>query len=269
MLKKVKAVLLIIRDGWGEAPTDTDDRYNALRQAKAPCALALKQQWPHTTLKTCGRDVGLPEGIMGNSEVGHQNIGAGRIVLQERVRLDAALGKLQVENTAALEALKKYATHGRVHLMGLLSDGGVHSALAHLYALVAILKNAGLTSIFIHGFTDGRDTPPQSALGYVQALETQLTQLGAGTLASLCGRFYAMDRDERWDRVQKAYTMLTGDATSSQSPQEALKAYYLSAKDPVSDEFLPPLRFAEGDSRIQDGDAVVFFNFHRHTPISF
>lgn len=276
MLGQVKPVLLVIRDGWGTAPKDHDVKHNAIFHAQTPCSDQLSAHWPHTYLKASGLDVGLPEGIMGNSEVGHQNIGAGRIVNQELVRLNTALGAGQVENTACLEALKAHLsqTQGRLHLIGLASDGGVHSSLQHLYDLVALFKQHGIKELFLHTFTDGRDTPPHSGLEFINAIEAQFKTLGLGTLASLCGRFWAMDRDQRWDRVQKAYDCLTGHQAqlSATCAQDIFRAHYSSSskETPVSDEFLPPSWILNDQGQplapIQEGDAVVFFNFRGDRP---
>jgi len=269
-------VVLIIRDGWGENHDISLDFCNAVKVARTPVADRLTAEWPRTELQACGLDVGLPEGIMGNSEVGHQNIGAGRVVDQEIVRIDKAFAGEEVEkNPTFLEALAHVRkTGGRLHLMGLVSDAGVHSMLEHLYGLLNAARKKGAENVLIHAFTDGRDTPPQSGLGYIRELETRCREIGLGTLASVAGRFWSMDRDLRWDRVQKAYDCLTGRAVefTARSAEEAIQRAYNHPIDDnrKGDEFVLPTAIVDEEGNplgsIRDGDAVIFFNFRGDRP---
>jgi len=203
--------VLIIRDGWGCNPHPNHDSFNAIELASTPVAMRLERLYPTTLVHTSGEDVGLPEGTMGNSEVGHQNIGAGRIVDQDSVRISKACctGELN-ENpaiAAGLRAAKERA--GAVHLMCISSDAGVHGLLTHLYATVRACTHYGVADVFIHLFTDGRDTGPFTARAYIEQVEKELASIGTGRIATLCGRYYAMDRDNRWERVRKAYDLYT------------------------------------------------------------
>ena len=266
-----KPVLLVIRDGWGENPNRAHDAFNALKVADIPVSRRLTKEWPRTEILAHGLDVGLPVGIMGNSEVGHQNIGAGRIVDQEIVRIDKGLtDPAAMRRNPAFRGLVENVkrTGGTVHLMGLCSEAGVHSTLPHLYALVRLLKEEGLTKVLVHAFMDGRDSPPTSGLGYLRQLEAELAKIGLGKVASVAGRFWAMDRDNRWERVQTAYDMLTGGkAPESPTAAAAVQAYYdkPSAPTMVGDEFVPATRVA-GAGSIKDGDSVLFFNFRGDRP---
>src|ERR1700679_1025025 len=203
-----KPVLLIIRDGWGDNPHAEQDAYNATHLAVKPCDDMLHARYPVALVKASGLDVGLPDGVMGNSEVGHENIGAGRVVNQELGRInklftDGLLASNKVWR-GAVERVKSRSS--RLHLMGIVSDAGVHGMLEHLYGILAQAKADGIApdKVFIHAFTDGRDTPPKSALGYVGQVNAKVRELGIGRIASVCGRFWAMDRDNRRDRVAKA-----------------------------------------------------------------
>ncbi|MGE4553177.1 MAG: 2,3-bisphosphoglycerate-independent phosphoglycerate mutase, partial [Desulfovibrionaceae bacterium] len=202
-----RRTLLLILDGWGVAPAGPG---NAVTLARTPNLDRLRAAWPGTQLACSGRAVGLPDGFMGNSEVGHMNLGAGRVVYQDMTRIDMALedGSLAANPVLADLAAKAKAGSGRLHFMGLVSDGGVHSHQRHLYALVAAARDLGVREILVHAFLDGRDTPPSSGLGYVRALEAELKRLGAGRVASVCGRYWAMDRDKRWDRNKLAWDAL-------------------------------------------------------------
>ena len=256
----MKPVLLVIRDGWGENHNPQHDKFNAVKLANLPVSRRLTAQWPRTEILAHGLDVGLPVGIMGNSEVGHQNIGAGRIVDQEIVRIDKGLtdpaGMRQIKAFRGLVDNVK-ATGGAVHLMGLCSEAGVHSTLPHLYALLRLLKEEGLTKVYVHAFMDGRDSPPTSGLGYLQQLEAELAKIGVGRVASVAGRFWAMDRDNRWDRTEKAYRLFTEEGeTSPLAPQQVLEEAYAGG---TTDEFIEPTRLAPG--AIRDGDGLVCFNF--------
>lgn len=256
-----KPCVLLILDGWGKAAPGPG---NAVSLARTPNMDRLLAEHPRGELKCMGRDVGLPDGQMGNSEVGHLNLGAGRIVYQDIMRINLAIedGSLAVNPTLVNLAKAAVAGSGRAHLMGLVSDGGVHSMQSHLVALVAALKKQGVADICVHAFLDGRDTPPRSGLGYVEELERDLARLGAGRIVSVSGRYYAMDRDQRWDRVEQAFATLTeGRGLTAESAAQAVRDAYESGEN---DEFVKPrvvLRDGRPSSLVQDGDAVLFFNF--------
>ncbi|MFP5259741.1 MAG: 2,3-bisphosphoglycerate-independent phosphoglycerate mutase [Acidobacteriota bacterium] len=255
---KPTPTLLLILDGWGLAPAGPG---NAVTEAGTPALSRLLAEYPSTTLACSGRAVGLPSGFMGNSEVGHMNIGAGRIVYQDMTRIDIAVedGSLAANPVLADLARASLAAGGRVHLMGLVSDGGVHSHIAHAKALVAAFAALGQRDVLIHALLDGRDTPPQSGAGYVADLAASLKEIGAGLIASLIGRFYAMDRDNRWERVAEAYAALTeGVGEPFSDPVAGVEAAYAAGQ---TDEFVKPRVLAGGEGVIRDGDAVFFFNF--------
>lgn len=267
---KTRPFVLIIRDGWGHNPDPAEDEYNAAKRGNTPVDDMLMAEYPHCLIHTSGRDVGLPKGTMGNSEVGHQNIGAGRIVPQESVRLSMAIEDGSFfENSELLktiEFLKK--NNGKLHLMGLCSDIGVHSLLGHLYGLLELAKRNGVKDVFIHAFTDGRDSPPDSGAGYIADIEKEAAKIGVGKIASVMGRFYAMDRDSRWERVQQAYECLTlGKGLRAKSAAEAVARSY--EKD-VTDEFIEPTAIVNEEEEpiatVEDGDGVVFFNFRGDRP---
>jgi 2,3-bisphosphoglycerate-independent phosphoglycerate mutase len=272
-----RPVLLVVRDGWGHNPNPAHDKFNAVHLARKPCDDRLHAEYPVTLVKACGLDVGVPDGVMGNSEVGHQNIGAGRIVDQEIVRITKAIADGEIAGNAVWRAaLERVKTRGaKLHFMGLASDAGVHSLLAHLYGLVRLAREAGVTKeVYVHAFMDGRDTPPTSGLGFIRQLEAQLAELGVGRVASVCGRFYSMDRDNRWERVSRAYAMLTGakaDLTAT-SAAAAIQQYYdhPTNDSQKGDEFVVPTWVVGADGRpvapIGDGDSVVFFNFRGDRP---
>jgi 2,3-bisphosphoglycerate-independent phosphoglycerate mutase len=273
-----KPVLLVIRDGWGKNPDAKQDRFNAVALARKPCDDMLHARYPFALVRTCGLDVGLPEGVMGNSEVGHENIGAGRIVNQELVRINALFSEgLVASNRVWRGAVDRVKGRGsRLHLMGIVSDAGVHGMLEHLYGFLAQAKADGIAPdrVFVHAFTDGRDTPPTSGLGYVGKIDAKCSELGIGRIATVSGRFWAMDRDNRWERVSKAYAVLTGRKVeaSAGSAEEAVQAYYdhpLSATQ-TGDEFVTPTAVVGKDGRpvgaIADGDAVVFYNYRGDRP---
>jgi len=201
---KNRPFVLIIRDGWGYNPDRSEDKYNSVKCANTPVDDMLMAEFPNCLIHTSGEDVGLPEGTMGNSEVGHQNIGAGRIVPQESVRITKTIRDGSFfENAQFLELIEFVKNNkGKMHLMGLCSDIGVHSLLGHLYGLLELAKRNGVRDVFIHAFTDGRDSPPNSGAGYIADIERKAKEIGVGKIASVMGRFYAMDRDSRWDRVQ-------------------------------------------------------------------
>ena len=256
-----RPALLIIMDGCGLAPEGPD---NAVAAANTPYLDSLYQNYPHTTLGASGEDVGLPDGQMGNSEVGHLNIGAGRIVFQELSRINNACrdGSLE-ENpviTAAMDDVK--AAGKTLHLMGLMSPGGVHSSMEHAEALVKMAAKRGVKTIRVHAFMDGRDVDPRSGAGYVAEFVDYLAKVNAeygcdARVASVSGRYYAMDRDNRWERIQRAYDALTQPATAEVDPVAGIKAYY--EQDERGDEFVEP--FTCTGEGVSDGDAVIFFNF--------
>src|SRR3954447_12308380 len=227
--KMKRPLVLIVRDGWGKNPYPQWNHANAVYLAKHPVADRLMAEYPNTLIHTSGFDVGLPEGTMGNSEVGHQNIGAGRVVDQESVAITKAIrtGTFfdNVElNYAVTQALEKGTN---LHLFGIVSDAGVHGMLEHLYACLELCRRRGLTRVFLHAFTDGRDTSPNSGLGYVREAEAKMKEIGVGRIATVSGRYYAMDRDNRWDRVEKAYRAIVfGDGRKFKTAEEAVSRYY-------------------------------------------
>ena len=281
VLRNIPCVL-IVRDGWGQSPHRDRDATNAVLRASTPVDQRLARDYPRTLIKTSGEDVGLPVGpdgpVMGNSEVGHQNIGAGRIVDQELMRITNAIRRGELATHPVLLGAVAHIrrTGGNLHYLGLVSDGQVHSDLAHLLALVDFAKAAGVPAgrLFIHAITDGRDTAPRSAPGYLKTLEAHISAVGLGSVATVVGRFYAMDRDHRWERVQAAYECLT-KPTSRTAPTAlaAVEAYYAAPSDPSrgGDEFVLPTQVggspsAIAASRIKSGDAVLFFNFRGDRP---
>ncbi len=213
-----KPVALIILDGWGENP---NPKANAIAHARLPFYRSLLKDYPHTLLSASGEDTGLPDNQMGNSEVGHMNIGAGRIVYQDFTRISRAVRDGSFgSNQVLLETMQKtQAAGGRLHLLGLLSDGGVHSHITHLYTLLKMATSWKLAT-FVHAFLDGRDTPPQSGLGYVRDAESEMRKQDIGTIATVMGRYYAMDRDQRWDRVAKAYAAIVAGAGEARTSAE-------------------------------------------------
>ena len=252
----IPPMVLIILDGWGYRE-NTDG--NAIAAAKTPVMDSLWAAYPRTLIRTSGKDVGLPEGQMGNSEVGHLNIGAGRIVPQELVRISDAVddGTIQ-ENEALLEVCQAVRyRNSKLHLIGLCSEGGVHSHLSHLFGLLEMAKAQDIDDVCIHVITDGRDTKPTEGQVAVQKIQDYVDQLGLGRLVTLSGRYYAMDRDNRWDRVEKAYRVLADPgAGTGQSAMEALLASY---EQEINDEFVEPVRLAAG--AVAPDDGVIFFNF--------
>ncbi len=251
-----KPLVLMILDGFGIAPTEG----NAIAAANKPNLEKIFAENPHTQIGASGMDVGLPDGQMGNSEVGHTNIGAGRIVYQELTRItksaqDGDMGK----NEALLKAMNNAKENGKaLHLMGLLSDGGVHSHNAHLYALLEMAKRMGLEKVFVHCFMDGRDVPPSSGKDYVAELLKKLEEIGVGQVATVMGRYYAMDRDNRWERVEKAYAaMVYGEGEQADCPLCAMQNSY---DKEVTDEFVIPT-VIRGAEPISEGDSVIFYNF--------
>ena len=248
---------LIIMDGFGIAPPADD---NAVTLANTPVLDGLLRDYAHTTLSASGLDVGLPAGQMGNSEVGHTNIGGGRVVFQDLPRIsraieDGSFFKNEAYNTAMDNCLQNGSS---LHLYGLLSDGGVHSHIDHLYALLQMAKNKGLHRVYIHCFLDGRDVSPTSGKGFVQALADKCAALGVGKIATVMGRYYAMDRDKRWERVQMAYdAMVYGEGNHNADPVDAVARSYANN---VTDEFVEPV-VCDSEGTISDNDSVIFFNY--------
>lgn len=256
-----KPLVLMILDGWG---INSNPDHNAVALAATPNLKQLLAEYPHVEIKTSGMAVGLPDGQMGNSEVGHLNLGAGRIVYQDLTRISKSIQDGDFfTNKTLLECISKVKTSGgRLHLFGLLSDGGVHSYNGHLYALLELAKREGIRDVFIHCLLDGRDTPPQSGATYLSQLETEIARIGCGKIATVIGRYYAMDRDNRWDRVEKAYkAMICGEGDLRSSAAEAIQSSY--AAD-VNDEFVAPAVITENGSpvaTVKDGDGIICFNF--------
>ncbi len=256
-----KKVILVIMDGWGLGTVPSSD---AIQNANVPFVSSLYNQYPHTTLTTCGEAVGLPDGQMGNSEVGHLNLGAGRIVYQELQRINVAIREGELaQNEVLLNSIRYAKEQGKpLHLLGLVSDGGVHSHTSHLKAILDTCQQNDFSNVFIHVFTDGRDTDPRSGLAYVQDLEAHCRQ-SVGRIATVSGRYYAMDRDNRWERVKLAYdAMVKGIGQTATSAREAIS---LSYAEGVTDEFILPTIIMDENSQplatIKDGDAAICFNF--------
>ena len=253
-----KKTMLIIMDGWGLGPVKSAD---AIQNANVPLVTSLYSKFPNTTLTTCGEAVGLPDGQMGNSEVGHLNLGAGRIVYQELQRIHVAVRDGSFAKNPILNESIDYAisNNKKLHLIGLVSDGGVHSHTNHLKAITTLCKEKGFSNVIIHAFTDGRDTDPKSGLGYLTDLHNHLQQT-VGTVASVTGRYYAMDRDKRWERVKLAYdALVNGEGTLVDDVLKGVEASYQAG---VTDEFIKPLILSSAkDKMIEDGDAVICFNF--------
>ncbi|MHB8482677.1 MAG: 2,3-bisphosphoglycerate-independent phosphoglycerate mutase [Nitrospiria bacterium] len=260
-MAKNTPVLLIILDGWGINPNPAS---NAVELARVPFYKNLLKDFPNCLMMTSGEYVGLPDGQMGNSEVGHLNIGAGRIVYQELMRINKAIHDRSFFQNKAFLSLMEQLKEGEkaLHLMGLVSDGGVHSHIEHLFALLEMAKKTGLKKVFVHAFLDGRDTSPKSSLTFIQQLLDFMKQHQVGEVATVSGRYYAMDRDRRWDRVQKAYeAIVCGAGTRVSSPLEAIKQSY---QKNITDEFLNPAVITRGKnpvSSVEDGDGIIFFNF--------
>jgi len=251
-------VLLAIMDGWG---VSDKCEHNAICESGSPNFNQIVAKYPHITIYADGEHVGLPDGQMGNSEVGHLNLGAGRVVYQELTRINKSIREGEFFENEALLAAVDHAkkNDSSLHFMGLVSDGGVHSAMGHLFALIDLAKKHNLEKVYVHAFLDGRDTPPQSSIIYLKEVEEKLAQEGLPKIATVSGRYYAMDRDNRWDRVEKAYDCLVlGEGEKTDSAVKAVEDSYADSKN---DEFVLPTIIGNGNSRIQDNDAVVFFNF--------
>ncbi|MCC8022726.1 MAG: 2,3-bisphosphoglycerate-independent phosphoglycerate mutase [Clostridiales bacterium] len=258
-----KPVVLCILDGYGYNPSDYG---NAIAAAKTPSMDALKASCPHTLIGASGMDVGLPDGQMGNSEVGHTNIGAGRVVYQELTRISKSIRDGDFYENEALKGAVQNALDNNkaLHLMGLMSDGGVHSHNSHVWAIVELAKRMGLKEVYLHCILDGRDVPPTSGKDFVAEAAQKLEEIGVGRIATVVGRFYAMDRDNRWERVQQAYNaFVLGEGIYHEDPVAAVKASYdkvdADGKN-ITDEFVEPTVCLEG-GRVREGDSIVFFNF--------
>ncbi|MGJ3247966.1 MAG: 2,3-bisphosphoglycerate-independent phosphoglycerate mutase [Elainellaceae cyanobacterium] len=252
----VSPVVLVILDGWGYREETSG---NSIVAASTPVMDSLWAAYPRTLIRTSGKDVGLPEGQMGNSEVGHLNIGAGRVVPQELVRISDAVEDGTLSSNPALVQIceEVRSRNGKLHVVGLCSEGGVHSHLSHLFGLLNVAKAQHISDVCIHAITDGRDTKPTDGLVSIQKIQDYIAQIGVGRIATLSGRYYAMDRDRRWDRTRRAYQIMTQDSPGEgRSAVEVLKASY---DNEITDEFVEPIRIASG--AVEPGDGVIFFNF--------
>jgi len=264
MNKKAKPIVLTVLDGWGYR---AETKGNAIALARKPAYDELLRKFPNTLIHTSGPFVGLPEGQMGNSEVGHMNMGAGRIVHMDITRIDLLIANKQLEDVPLFQQAMDRGRQRQLHLVGLLSDGGVHSHIQHLFGLLEMAAQQKVQNVFVHCFMDGRDTPPHSGRNFVQQLQQKMRELGVGEIAALVGRYYAMDRDNRWERIEMAYRALVhGEAdTLTNDPVAALQASY---QQDVTDEFVKPIVVTKGSgdsakpvTLIRDDDAVIFFNF--------
>jgi 2,3-bisphosphoglycerate-independent phosphoglycerate mutase len=250
-----KSCVLVVLDGWGIAP---DGPGNAISLADTPVIDELWSSYPHTQLIACGRAVGLPEGQMGNSEVGHMNLGAGAVVMQDLTRIDEAASSGKFESNDVMR--KAFSDAPRVHLIGLVSDGGVHSGFEHLEALIGLGASLGVEDLVLHAFTDGRDTLPHSGAGYLETVQGWLDDAGVGRIGSVVGRYWAMDRDKRWDRTQRAYDLLVHGRAEHRAATGAEAARGAYERD-ETDEFITPVLVGDSESCIRPGDSVFAFNF--------
>jgi 2,3-bisphosphoglycerate-independent phosphoglycerate mutase len=264
MRKRPKPIVLTVLDGWGYR---AETKGNAVALARKPAYDELIRKFPNTLINTSGLAVGLPEGQMGNSEVGHMNMGAGRVVHMDITRIDLMIANKQLEQVPLFQRAMERGRQRQLHFLGLLSDGGVHSHINHLFALLEMAKKYGVEKVFVHCFMDGRDTPPNSGRDFVAQLQKKMRELGVGEIATLIGRYYAMDRDNRWERVELAYRAIVhGEAeTKSSEPLAALRDSYEKG---VTDEFIKPIVVTRGEGPsaqpvglIRDDDAVIFYNF--------
>jgi 2,3-bisphosphoglycerate-independent phosphoglycerate mutase len=272
-----RPLVIIVRDGWGKNPFPEWNRANAVYLAKHPVADRLMAEYPNVLVRTSGFDVGLPEGTMGNSEVGHQNIGAGRVVDQESVRITKEIRSGHFFDNVELNAAVTNALENRtnLHLFGIVSDAGVHGLLEHLYGCLELCRRRGLRDrVFLHAFTDGRDTSPNSGLGYVRQVEAKMREMGVGKIATVSGRYWAMDRDNRWARVEKAYRAIAfGEGPRFRTAELAIKYYYDHPTEPnmAGDEFVTP-SVITGDvadkplAHVGDRDSVIFYNYRGDRP---
>jgi 2,3-bisphosphoglycerate-independent phosphoglycerate mutase len=255
-----RPLVLTILDGWGYCPPSEG---NAIAIARKPNYDRLLREYPNTLVHTSGPFVGLPKGQMGNSEVGHLNIGAGRVIYMDVTRIDLMIASGEFFENPVLLAAMHHARKGRLHLMGLLSDGGVHSMNTHLYALLEMAKRQGVEDVCVHCFMDGRDTPPESGAGFIEALQREIRQIGVGRIATVSGRYYAMDRDKRWDRIERAKAaMVEGAGEKSSDPVAAVKRSY---EREITDEFIEPITIVDSRNepvgRIREEDACIFYNY--------
>ena len=256
-----KKVILMILDGWGKSP---DPKVSAIDHANTPFIDSLYTKFPSASLRTDGLNVGLPEGQMGNSEVGHMNLGAGRIVYQDLVKINLAVQDKSLGQMPELQKAFDYAksNNKKVHLLGLVSDGGVHSHINHLFGLLDAAREDGVNNVYVHAFTDGRDVDPKSGYGFISELQDKLSETG-GQLATVCGRYYAMDRDKRWERVKLAYDAVVKGV--GETTQDALKSIEKSYEEGITDEFIKPIVITDqkGDpvAKISEDDVIIFFNF--------
>ena len=266
MARRPKPIVLTVLDGWGYSP---DTKGNAIALARKPNYDALLKKFPNVLIHTSGPFVGLPGGQMGNSEVGHLNIGAGRIVQMDITRLDAKIASGEFfKEPLLLQAMERGRGH-QLHIMGLVSDGGVHSHIDHLFALLEMAKQNKVSQVFVQAFTDGRDTPPNSGIGFLQQLQKKMNELGLGKIATVSGRYYAMDRDNRWERIRRAYVAMVHGNSDARFP-DAVSAVKANYEKLITDEFIVPAVITSGDTGsnsstptalIRDDDAVIFFNF--------
>ena len=267
---RTRPVVLIIRDGWGVNTDPKLHEFDATRIAHTPVDDRIKKEYPHGLIGTSGEDVGLPVGTMGNSEVGHQNIGAGRTVYQESMRITRAVRDGSFfQNEILLQAVRRCKQkHGKLHLMGLVSDAGVHSLLEHLYGLFELAHKNNLDRVILHAYTDGRDTPPNSGIDFVRQIEQKMKEIGVGRVGSVMGRFYGMDRDQRWERIEKAYYCLRYG--KGHKADNAIAAIQSSYDNEITDEFIEPTIIVDPDSQpvglIEEGDSVIFFNYRGDRP---
>jgi 2,3-bisphosphoglycerate-independent phosphoglycerate mutase len=259
MAKKTPLVLTIL-DGWGYSPVTEG---NAVALARKPTYDHLLATYPNTLIYTSGPYVGLPEGQMGNSEVGHMNMGAGRVIYMDVTRIDLMISSGEFYSNPALQNAIKKAEGHRLHLLGLCSDGGVHAQLTHLFALLEMAKKQGLKDVFVHVFMDGRDTPPESGASYVEQLERKLAELQCGRIASVSGRYYAMDRDNRWERIERAFgAMVLGNGIKTKSAVDAVRSSYERG---VTDEFIEPVTIVDDRNEpiglVRDDDSLIMYNY--------
>ena len=254
-----RPLALIILDGWGYSE---DPKYNAILAANTPVWDKLWLNYPHTLISASGAGVGLPGNQMGNSEVGHLNLGAGRVVYQELTRISRAIktGSFFTNRTLTDAVDGALAKDKAVHIMGLLSPGGVHSHEEHIHAMVELAVKRGVKNVYVHAFLDGRDTAPKSAHASLAALEEKMAQVGGGKIASIIGRFYALDRDQRWERVEKGYQLIT-EGTAEFSAIDATTALDMAYQRDESDEFVKATSIGDQTIKVEDGDAIVFMNF--------
>ena len=255
-----RPLVLTILDGWGYSPAVEG---NAIAAANKPVYDRLLREYPNTLVHTSGPFVGLPEGQMGNSEVGHLNIGAGRVVYMDVTRIDMMISSGEYYSQPLLMEAMKRARGSHLHVLGLLSDGGVHSHNAHLYALLRMAKEQGVANVFVHCFMDGRDTPPNSGIGFIEELQRKMAEIGIGKIATVVGRYYAMDRDKRWERVEKAFNaMVLGTGEKSTDPADVMRKSYERG---ITDEFVDAVTIVDDNSEpiglIRDGDVCINFNY--------